>query len=88
MRKRRRALNAIIMSIVMTVGLFFGMEDALTVYAEAITVTNNMTINTETEDDYHLSDDSRLNVGSRGKVKGKIYCSGGVVVNEIGRAHV
>lgn len=82
MRKRRRALNAIIMSIVMTVGLFFGMEDALTVYAEAITVTNDMTINTETEDDYHLSDDSRLNVGSQGKVKGNIYCSGGVVVNE------
>ena len=75
MRKRRRALNAIIMSIVMTVGLFFGMEDALMVYAEAITVTSNMTINTETEDDYYLSGDNRLNVGSQGKVKGKIFCS-------------
>ena len=62
MRKRRRALNAIIMSIVMTVGLFFGMEDALTVYAEAITVTNDMTINTETEDDYHLRESQRKNL--------------------------
>lgn len=79
MKKRIRALKAIILVVVMIVELF-GV-DAVRVVAETINVTGDTTISTEDNRDYAVTD-CTLTVSSTGNITGTVYGSGGKIVNQ------
>lgn len=79
MKKRIRALKAIILVVVMIVELF-GV-DAVRVVAETINVTGDTTISTEDNRDYAVTD-CTLIVSSTGNITGTVYGSGGKIVNQ------